>query len=115
MADKIGEPLGLSVEEAAFSVKETIDEGMGRELGIIRKKLDNVTRCWWCTGERGPAHCCRTAKVAGIKKIVITPFSAVFFAYSSSGMDVGHIYYAHIDIPFSEKADFSGLPLSWNL
>jgi N-methylhydantoinase A len=61
-------------------------------------------------GGAGPAHCCRTARAAGIKRIVITPFSAVFSAYSASGMDVGHIYYARVNMPFSETADFSSLP-----
>ena len=61
-------------------------------------------------GGAGPAHCCHTAKLAGIKKIVITPFSAVFSAYSASGMDVGHVYYARTDTPFSKESDFSALP-----
>ena len=110
MVDKIGKPLGLSVEEAALSVKETIDEAMGRELEKIRKKLGQHDPLLVVYGGAGPAHGCRTAKVAGIKKIVITPFSAVFSAYSSSGMDVGHIYYARTDIALHENADFSGLP-----
>jgi N-methylhydantoinase A/acetophenone carboxylase len=111
MAEKIGEPLGLSVEEAAFSVKETIDEFMGRELEKIRDKLAGDPEPLLVVyGGAGPAHCCHAAGFAGIKKIVITPFSAVFSAYASSGMDVGHIYYARTDIPFHEKSDFSGLP-----
>ena len=68
MADKIGKPLGLSVEEAALSVKETIDEAMGRELEKIRKKLGQHDPLLVVYGGAGPAHCCRTAKVAGIKK-----------------------------------------------
>ncbi len=111
MTEKIADPLGISVEEAALSVKETIDEAMGRELKIMRDKLGNDGDPLLVVyGGAGPAHCCHTAGLAGIRKIVITPFSAVFSAYSSSGMDVGHIYYARTDIPFHENADFSGLP-----
>ncbi|MFH1154386.1 MAG: hydantoinase/oxoprolinase family protein [Pseudomonadota bacterium] len=111
MAEKVATPLGLSVEAAALSVKETIDKGMGRELAAIRKQLPgDVDPLLVVYGGAGPAHCCHVAKVAGIKKIVITPFSAVFSAYSASGMDVGHVYYARTDTPFSEKSGFSALP-----
>ena len=111
MAEKVAEPLGLSVEAAALSVKETIDEGMGRELRKIREQLaDDADPLLVVYGGAGPAHCCHVAQVAGIKKIVITPFSAVFSAYSASGMDVGHIYYARTDTPFGETSDFRALP-----
>ena len=92
-------------------MKETIDKGMGRELMAIRKQLaGDADPLLVVYGGAGPAHCCHTARTAGIKKIVITPFSAVFSAYSASGMDVGHIYYARTDTPFSENSDFSALP-----
>lgn len=111
MTENIASPLGLSVEEAALSVKETIDEAMGRELAKVRDRLAGDSEPLLVVyGGAGPAHCCDSAKVAGIQKIVITPFSAVFSAYSSSGMDVGHIYYARTDIPFHERSDFSVLP-----
>ena len=111
MAEKVATPLGLSVEAAALSVKETIDKGMGRELMGIRKQLaGDADPLLVVYGGAGPAHCCHTAKLAGIKKIVITPFSAVFSAYSASGMDVGHVYYARTDTPFSKESDFSALP-----
>jgi N-methylhydantoinase A len=92
-------------------VKETIDEGMGRELMKIRERLaGDADPLLVVYGGAGPAHCCHVAQAAGIKKIVITPFSAVFSAYSASGMDVGHIYYARMDTPFGETSDFSALP-----
>ncbi len=111
MAEKVATPLGLSVEAAALSVKETIDEGMGRELRKIRGQLaGDADPLLVVYGGAGPAHCCHVAQAAGIKRIVITPFSAVFSAYSASGMDVGHIYYARTDTPFGETSDFSALP-----
>ena len=111
MAEKIAAPLGLSVETAALSVKETIDKGMGRELLEIKEQFaTDADPLLVVYGGAGPAHCCHTARTAGIKRIVITPFSAVFSAYSASGMDVGHIYYARTDMPFSETSDFSVLP-----
>jgi N-methylhydantoinase A len=111
MTENIAGPLSLSVEEAALSVKETIDEAMGRELAKVRDRLEGAQAPLLVVyGGAGPAHCCDAARAAGIQKIVITPFSAVFSAYSSSGMDVGHIYYARTDIPLHETSDFSALP-----
>ena len=110
MAEKIAGPLGITVEEAALSVKETIDANMGKELLKVRNRLSSTESPLLVVyGGAGPAHCCDTAKAAGIGKIVITPFSAVFSAYSSSGMDVGHIYYARTDMALNEGSDFSSL------
>ncbi|EFK10714.1 putative bacteriochlorophyll 4-vinyl reductase [delta proteobacterium NaphS2] len=110
LEEKIADPLGISVEEAALSVKKTIDDNMGKELLSLRNRLGSQgSPLLVVYGGAGPAHCCDTAKTAGIRKIVMTPFSAVFSAYSSSGMDVGHIYYARTDVPLSETSDFSTL------
>jgi len=57
-------------------------------------------------GGAGPAHCCGIAETAGLKKIVITPFSAVFSAFSSSNIDVGHLYYRRVDMPLRPDGDF---------
>lgn len=108
--EKVAGPLGISVEEAALRVKRTIDETMGKELLKVRQTLgaqENPIAVVY--GGAGPAHCCHSAEAAGIKRIVITPFSAVFSAFSSSSMDVGHIYYARADLPLGEDSDLSGL------
>lgn len=108
IAKELAEPLGVSVEEAALAVKRRIDEAMGRELARTRGVLggDPLLVVY---GGAGPAHCCHAAAEAGLRRLVVTPFSAVFSAYSSSCMDVGHIYYARLDLPFHEKTDFSPL------
>jgi N-methylhydantoinase A len=110
MEQKVARPLGISVEEAALRVKRTIDQAMGKELLRVRQILGGEESPLAVVyGGAGPAHCCHSAEAAGIKQIVITPFSAVFSAFSSSSMDVGHIYYARADLPLSEDSDLSGL------
>lgn len=103
MEEKIGTPLGLPAVQAALAIKNTIDEAMGREILRLKKEI-------WPSGENpplviyggaGPAHCCHLAAIAGIDTIIITPFSAVFSAFSASGMDVGHLYYRRVDLSFS--------------
>jgi len=106
--EQIAAPMKLGVEQAAFAIKETIDESMGKELLKIKNALqkgDDLLLVVY--GGAGPAHCCSLAQTAGIKKIVIVPFSAVFSAFSSSNMDVGHVYYARVDSPLQEGNDFS--------
>ena len=103
MEEKIGKPLGLSAVKAAMVIKKMIDEAMGREILRLKQEM-------WPSGENpplviyggaGPAHCCNLAEIAGIDTIIITPFSAVFSAFSASCMDVGHLYYRRVDRPFS--------------
>jgi len=60
-------------------------------------------------GGAGPAHCCHVAKIVGLRKIVITPYSAVFSAFSSSSMDVGHVYYRRVALPLQENAQWNVL------
>ncbi len=106
MEKKVAEPLGVSVEEAALAVKATIDEAMGRELSRVREQVGGEPLLV-VYGGAGPAHCCRAASAAGLKKILVTPFSAVFSAFSSSSMDVGHVYYDRVDLPLDASTDLS--------
>ena len=100
MEEKIARPLGLSVEEAASGITKRIDLAMGSE---IKKLKDQI---WQGRGDppllvyggAGPAHCCNLAEVAGINKVIITPFSPVFSAFASLSMDVGHLYSRRVDL-----------------
>lgn len=105
---KIAQPLGMGVEEAALAIKKTIDVAMGQELDRMNKRVEGEPLVV-VYGGAGPAHCCHAARAAGLRKIVVTPFSAVFSAFSSSSMDVGHIYYERLDLPFHEGTDFGPL------
>lgn len=104
----IADPLGISVQEAALGIKNNIDTAMGTQVGKLKETLDQDP-LFVVYGGAGAAHCCDMSRVAGLKKIVITPYSAVFSAFSSSNMDVGHVYSARTDLEFNEDTDFSGL------
>jgi N-methylhydantoinase A/acetophenone carboxylase len=104
--EKVARPLGVSVEAAALAIKGKVDENMGREIVKFREEAGTEREPLLVVyGGAGPAHCCDIARLAGLKKIVITPFSAVFSAFSSSSMDVGHLYYRRVDIPFDGTVD----------
>ncbi|TDE36302.1 hydantoinase/oxoprolinase family protein [Antarcticimicrobium sediminis] len=85
-------PLGLSVEEAALAVISEVDCEVGQAIGALRDQSVGGNPLLTVYGGAGPLHACRVAEAAGLKKIAITPYSAVFSAFSSSLMDVGHSY-----------------------
>ncbi|MBW2370511.1 MAG: hydantoinase/oxoprolinase family protein [Deltaproteobacteria bacterium] len=108
MEKKVAKPLGVSVEAAALEIKKQIDRAMG--MAVNRQKQDmggDADPLLVFYGGAGPAHCCGIAETADLKKIVITPFSAVFSAFSSSNMDVGHLYYRRVNKPLTMAADLS--------
>ncbi len=90
--ERIAEPLGLDLIEAASLIRRIIDDKMA---SAIRKEV--VLRGYrpsdfvvFAFGGAGPTH------VAGymdeIPRAVVFPFSPVFCAYGSSIMDVVHVY-----------------------
>jgi len=110
MEEKIAGPMGIAIEQAALEIKNKVDKAMGLETAKLSKKIgseENPLLVFY--GGAGPGHCCEIAQVAGLKKIIITPFSAVFSAFSSSSMDVGHLYYRRVDIALDSNGDLSGL------
>jgi N-methylhydantoinase A/acetophenone carboxylase len=104
--EKIARPLGLSVAEAAFRIKRAVDELMGLELRAMRKDAGFGSEPLLVVyGGAGPTHCCDYARIAGVKRIIVTPFSSVFSAFGSSTQDVGHIYYRRVDVPLEVGGD----------
>lgn len=103
LTSKVAEPLGVSPEEAALAIKRDIDRAMAEELAAIKQGMGpDVDPLLVVYGGAGPAHICDIASSAGLKKIVITPFSAVFSAFSSLGMDVGHLYYRRVGLALDD-------------
>lgn len=104
--EKIARPLGLSAAEAAFRIKQAVDEHMGLELRAMRQEAGFSSEPLLVVyGGAGPTHCCDYARIAGVKKIIVTPFSSVFSAFGSSTQDVGHIYYRRVDVPLEIGGD----------
>lgn len=88
---KLAKPLGISIEDAALSVINRVDKEVGEAIGQLRQSASSDPLLI-VYGGAGPLHACKVAETAGLKRIAITPFSAVFSAFSSSLMDVGHSY-----------------------
>jgi N-methylhydantoinase A/oxoprolinase/acetone carboxylase beta subunit len=99
--EKIAGPLGIGVEEAALLIKRIVDANMGDTIAketFLRgfKPADFIL---FAFGGAGPTHCCSYGPYAGIKKIVVFPFSPVFCAFGSSTMDILHLYEQSLRLP----------------
>ena len=103
-------PLGVSVEEAAWRIKEAVEADVGSELARLRTDMGpHPDPLLVCYGGAGPLHSCAIAGISGIRRLVVTPFSAVFSAYSSSLMDVGHVYYHRLGSRLESNGDHGAL------
>jgi len=90
----IADLMGISVEQAALSIKRVADEKMGVEIfkEVVLKGFDPRDFVLFAYGGAGPAHCCGYAQALGISRIFLFPESSVFCAYGASMLDVAHIY-----------------------
>jgi len=90
--EKVAEPLGLQVVEAAALIRRLVDEKMA---SAIRKEV--VLRGYrpedftvFALGGGGATHA--AAYRGDIPRVVVFPYSPVFCAFGSSIMDVLHVY-----------------------
>lgn len=112
---KIAQPLGVSVEEAALSIKSLVDQTMGQQVKNLKQETwpEGGQPLLIVYGGAGPAHACGVAETAGLPRIIFTPHSAVFSAFGSSSLDVGHVYYRRVDqaLAADEKLDALAKPI----
>jgi N-methylhydantoinase A/acetophenone carboxylase len=96
MRRRVAEPLGVSLEEAAFRVRKLVDGFMGQEIfkETALKGHDPREFLLLAFGGAGPVHCCGYAEYADITRIVTFPFGAVFNAFGAGTMDVVQTYEA---------------------
>ncbi len=92
--ERIAEPLGVSVEEAALMVRRIVDANMGQAIRreTVLKGFDPREFILFAFGGAGPTHCCGYARFAEMDRIVVFPFAPTFCAFGSSTMDVVHVY-----------------------
>lgn len=101
--ERIAIPLGVSVQEAACLIRSRVERSMGQQVEKVRGNFPpDVEPLVIAYGGAGAAHACAIADHAGLRRILVTPFSAVSSAFSSSLMDAGHQYYRRIDRSFAD-------------
>ncbi|MCZ7526503.1 MAG: hydantoinase/oxoprolinase family protein [Acidimicrobiia bacterium] len=92
--EHVAGPLGLSVEEAAWSIKTLIDAKMGNEIykETNLKGLDPRQFVLFAYGGAGPTHATGYARAVRVPRIVTFPQSSVFSAFGISTMDFTRVY-----------------------
>ncbi|MGQ0698362.1 MAG: hydantoinase/oxoprolinase family protein [Panacagrimonas sp.] len=102
--DKVGKPLGLSVEAAASAMEKAWVEKVAISLKeFARIEKDSVLAAF---GGAGPLVVCKVAEAAGISRVLIPGLAAVFSAFGLGFSDIGHQYEAPL-----RKRDAEGLKL----
>jgi len=112
--EKLANPLGISLEEAAYQVRRIIDATMGQEIfkEVALKGHDPRQFTIFALGGAGPTHCCGYAGPLGSPDIYVFPFSPVFGAFGSSSMPVLHVYELSSQVTLQEP--YSGTFL-WDM
>jgi len=102
----IAEPLGLSIEDAASEILEVVNNNMGMAVSSVAENFSSgETPVIFAYSGAGGLHACGIASKAQISKVIMTPFSSVSSAYSSSLMDAGHLYYNRVGLELNNNLD----------
>lgn len=106
--EKIAEPLGLDVYDAAEGICKIVDSAMGSLLkqAIAAKGIDPSQYTLMVFGGGGPPHGAGYSAGLGFEKIIIPACASVFSAFGASTSDVTHRYetsplIAVSNLPFS--------------
>ena len=105
----VARSLGSGIEEAALRIRAQIDRIMGDGVVDAARATGSKDLAIVAYGGAGPLHSCAIAERCGVSTTIVTPFSAVFSAFSSSLMDVGHVYYRRLDLLVDEQTDAAPL------
>ena len=95
ISEKIAEPLGIGVTEAAWQIKRLIDGYMGQEMYRIcalTSGQDPRDFVLFALGGAGPVHAAGYAEGTDVSKVATFPFSSVFGAFSTLTLDVLQTY-----------------------
>ena len=92
--EKIADPLGLDLVEAARSIKAISDHGMvdGISTVSVRRGEDPRRYTLVVAGGAGPVHAASLAKELGIRNLAIPKWSSVFCALGGTIADIRHDY-----------------------
>ncbi|QIB66063.1 hydantoinase/oxoprolinase family protein [Kineobactrum salinum] len=92
--EKIAEPLGISVEEAAYRIRRLVGAKMGQEVfnEVALKGHDPRSFVVLACGGAGGAHACGFGPYIGARRIIAPRQSSVFGAYGASTMQIKEIW-----------------------
>lgn len=92
IARDLAKPLGLSVEAAAFGIREVANANMVRAIRAVtvERGLDPRDLTLLAFGGSGPVHACDLARTLGISRVLFPPAPGVFTAMGMLAGTVEH-------------------------
>ena len=94
MNEKIAQPLGLGMVEAAWGIKELIDVKMKDAfVGMVMSRGYDLSEYYLLGfGGGGPTHVAGYTEGISLKGVMVFPYSAVFSAFGAASADYAHHY-----------------------
>lgn len=94
IARVIAEPLGMSVEDAAYGIVAVANAGMIRVIRAISSERGQDPRdaALICFGGNGPVHAVELGRQLGMRKVVVAVTPGVFSAYGLLHTPIEHSY-----------------------
>ncbi|MFO1401399.1 MAG: hydantoinase/oxoprolinase family protein [Steroidobacteraceae bacterium] len=103
--NRIAGPLRIGLVEAALRIRTAVEQAVAREVAATLRALAGDSDALMIAyGGAGAIHACAIASYAGMRRIVMTPYSAVSSAFGSALLDAGHLYHRRIDAPLDSPA-----------
>ena len=86
----VAEPLGVSVEEAAFGIYEISNATMARAIRAVsvERGYDVTSFAAVAFGGSGPLHAVATARALGIRRVIVPVLGGVFSALAMTAAEV---------------------------
>ncbi|SFE57114.1 hydantoinase/oxoprolinase family protein [Alteribacillus iranensis] len=104
--EQVADPLGLSVEDAAFGVTELLESQLKNYLEsmILGKGFSPSQYACFSYGGGGPLHTAGYTKGLGFEDILIPAWAAGFSAFGCGAADFEYRYDKTLDLNLPEKA-----------
>ena len=106
----VAQPLGMSVEQAAFGIVRVVNANMvkGMAGSSIEKGFDPRDFTLLAFGGAGPLHACELAQEIGMRKVVIPLYPGALSAFGLVTSDIRHDYVQTVAKP-AASADLRAL------
>jgi N-methylhydantoinase A len=106
IADTVATPLGLSVMEAAWGIREVLDSRMGDLLRrvTIERGYDPRDFALFANGGSGPSHAWTLCRDLGIESFIVPATATGQSAYGTGTSDLRHTAEKSVYLRFSPKA-----------
>jgi N-methylhydantoinase A len=94
LREKVADPLGIEMVEAAIRIRRLVDARMGQEVfnEVALKGHDPRDFVLFACGGAGATHACGFAPYLQVKKVVVSPYSPVFGAFGASTVKIQQVW-----------------------